>query len=572
MERRAFIAIVLSLAVLFAYQALSPRPKLVPDTTGQPSPTVGGGPVPVVAADVVPPPTAIAEPGSAGSVIETETRIETKNVIATFTNRGGRLKSWRLKHYRDGKGEPLELIAADLAGSQPLPFTLRAADEVTTALLNGASYTARTSPGAVSIGPITTKVTLSFDFSSGDLAATKAFTFDPDSYTVGFKSQVLRAGVGQSVAVLWGPGLGDSYAQNGHDTVKPGALYSVAGKVSRVSSSGISKQPYHQQVFEYAGIDDHYFTSFVLNPGLATVQYSNLSIPAADGSGSSARELVSYSVTPSTADAALIYYVGPKDFDTLAEIDRNLTKAIDFGMFAVIVVPLLRSLQWIHGYVGNFGWAITILTVLINVVLFPLNHKSVVSMRRMQEVQPEAKAIQERYAQLKSTDPARQKMNQELMALYKLRGVNPASGCVPILLTLPVFLAFYAMLQTAIELRGAPFVGWIHDLSAPDPVYVLPVLVAASQFVTQWMTPAAGMDPAQQKMMLVMPLVMGFMFATSPAGALIYWLVSGVWRIGQMQLTNYMIGPPRIPVAQSAGERRAKKVGRSKTDAAARGE
>jgi YidC/Oxa1 family membrane protein insertase len=193
-------------------------------------------------------------------------------------------------------------------------------------------------------------------------------------------------------------------------------------------------------------------------------------------------------------------------------------------------------------------------------------------MRKMQEIQPETKAIQERYSKLKTTDPARQKMNSELMALYKERGVNPASGCIPVLLTLPVFLAFYAMLSTAIELRGAPFVGWIHDLSMPDPYYVLPILVGISQIVTQWMTPQAGVDPTQQKMMMIMPVVLMFVFFSTPAGALIYWFVGGVWRIGQMQLTNYMIGPPKVRAVSSAGERRVKRVGQGKTDAAAREE
>ena len=132
-------------------------------------------------------------------------------------------------------------------------------------------------------------------------------------------------------------------------------------------------------------------------------------------------------------------------------------------------MPLLRSLKWVNGYVGNYGWSIIILTLIINAIMFPLRHKSVVSMRKMQEIQPEVKAIQERYSKLKATDPAKQKMNQELMALYKERGVNPASGCVPMLLTMPFIFAFYALLSTAIELRGAPFFGWIHDLSAHDP-------------------------------------------------------------------------------------------------------
>src|SRR5438094_9371034 len=159
------------------------------------------------------------------------------------------------------------------------------------------------------------------------------------------------------------------------------------------------------------------------------------------------------------------FFAVTKDFDVPVTINSDLTQAINFGMFAVIVVPLLRSLKWVHGYIRNYGWSIVILTIIINAIMFPLRHKSAVSMRKMQEIQPEVKSIQDRYSKLKATDPAKQKMNQELMALYKERGVNPAGGCVPMLLTMPVLLAMWALLSTAIELRGAPFVGWIHDLT-----------------------------------------------------------------------------------------------------------
>ena len=193
--------------------------------------------------------------------------------------------------------------------------------------------------------------------------------------------------------------------------------------------------------------------------------------------------------------------------------------------------------------------------------MFPLRHKSVVSMRKMQEIQPEVKSIQDRYAKYKTTDPARQKMNQELMTLYKERGVNPASGCVPMLLTMPVLVAFYALLSTAIELRGAPFVGWIHDLSLHDPFYVTPVLMGATMVWQQKLAPAAGVDPTQQKMMMVMPVVFTFMFLWAPAGVAVYWLMSNLWGIGQQYLTNYLIGPPAVRTVRPAAERQIKRVG-----------
>jgi YidC/Oxa1 family membrane protein insertase len=203
------------------------------------------------------------------------------------------------------------------------------------------------------------------------------------------------------------------------------------------------------------------------------------------------------------------------------------------------------------------------------VAMFPLRHKSVVSMRRMQEIQPEIKAIQDRYAKLKITDPARQKMNTEMMALYKERGVNPASGCVPMLLTLPVLFAFYAMLSVAIELRGAPFFGWIKDLSVHDPLYITPVLMGLTQFVQTKMTPSTA-DPTQQRIMLLMPLMFMGMFLWAPSGLVLYWTASNIWAIGQQAITNKLIGPPQQRAVRPAAERRVKAVGAGRSEQAAK--
>lgn len=564
MERRVLIALFMSFLVLYLYQTFfsKPTPKPIPTATGVAAPAAPGQ-APSQAATSTDAPVNAA-PALVGEMAERDVKVETTHVIAVFTNRGGRLKSWKLKDYRDRNGDPLELVDPTLAGSQPLPFSLTVPDAATTAQLNSSLYAVREAAGSSAADQV------SFEFQTSDgLKVTKAFSLNPGSYTVALRARVLRGDAPIVPTVQWGPGLGDNDSQTGRYAVKPEALFSSAGSVSRIASSKILAQPNYEQDFDYAGIDDHYFAAFAIKPGKAKVVYQPLQIPPPAGSKDPARDLVAFSIEPATADQALTFYAGPKDFDTLAAIDRNLVKAINFGMFSVIVVPLLRSLNWIHSYIGNYGWSIFILTVLINLVLFPLNHKSVVSMRKMQEIQPEAKAIQERYSKLKATDPAKAKMNQELMALYKENGVNPASGCIPILLTLPVFLAFYALLTTAIELRGAPFVGWIHDLSLPDPYYVMPVLVGASQVLTQWMTPQAGVDPAQQRMMMIMPVVLIFVFVSTPSGALIYWLVGNVWRMGQMKLTNY-IHPPKVHVVRPAAERRVKRVGGGKTDEAAR--
>ncbi|MGE0448422.1 MAG: membrane protein insertase YidC [Vicinamibacterales bacterium] len=560
MERRVLLAIFLSFLVLYAYQTFFPSTPPKPSPESAASGAAPGGAA-ATASPVVPSPDTEPVAARVGDTSEREVRVESPTLVATFTNRGGRLKSLRLKQYLDRTGDPLELVDQSIAGKHPLPFSLRVDDAAVTAQLNAALYTVQEQKDGEAPG-----VVFAYESESG-LSVRKAFTLDPTSYVIGVDVSGSRNGQTLTPTVLWGPGLGDSDSDTGR-AVKPEGLFASGGKVTRLDAGDVASQSTYQQDFDYAGIDDHYFAAFALDPGAATVTYEAVQVPHPQ-KPDTVRNLMAFSITPAPAERTLRFYAGPKNFETLAAIDRNLVKAINFGMFSVIVVPLLRSLNWIHGYIGNYGWAIFILTILINLVLFPLNHKSVVSMRKMQEVQPQAKAIQERYSKLKATDPARQKMNQEMMALYREHGVNPASGCIPILLTLPVFLAFYALLTTAIELRGAPFIGWIHDLSAPDPYYVMPILVGASQILTQWLTPQAGADPAQQKMMMIMPVVLIFVFVSTPAGALIYWFVGNVWRLGQMQVTNY-IHPPKVRVVRPAAERRVKRVGGGKTENAAR--
>jgi len=592
MERRVLLAIFLSFVVLYAYQALFVRTPAKPPATSTtssgatPATTAApGGSAAATNASPAPPPVSGATTGATGvgtslavapapgtAVIgdteERDVRVETPHVIAVFTNRGGRLKSWRLKNYKDNHGEPLELVLTELAATEPLPFSLQVVDASTTGTLNGALYKVQSSPpGGVQSAPIP----LTFEYQDNNgVHAVKQFTIDPNTYTATLNATVTKGDQPQPLAFVWGPAVGDSDSQSGRYAVKPGGLFASVDRATsptRLTTRNIATQPTYNEDFAYAGVDDHYFMTVAMKTGVAKLTYRTVSIPPPAGSKDPSRDFISYSIEP-TNTGPVTYYVGPKDFDTLSAINPTFTYAINFGWFRIIVVPLLRSLDWIHGFVGNYGWSILALTVLINLILFPLNHKSVVSMRKMQEIQPETKAIQERYAKLKATDPARQKMNQELMALYRERGVNPASGCVPILLTLPVFLAFYSLLTTAIQLRGAPFIGWIHDLSQPDPYYVMPVLVGISQIVTQWMTPQAGVDPTQQKMMMIMPIVLIFVFISTPAGALIYWLVSNVWRLGQQYLTNYLIGPPNIRTIRPPAERRVKRVGGGKTDAA----
>jgi YidC/Oxa1 family membrane protein insertase len=586
-EKRVLFAIFLIFLVLYVYQALLPKPAPKPGVVPSPAATNVGSADQRAAAEVVKAPGAATSPAPASSPAsathnlvgderERDVTVETPDLIAVFTNRGARLKSWRLKRYLNPSKEPLELVSTDIEAGQPLPFTLQGPDDKVTASLNAALYAVR---GPDASG---TSTRVAFDYEGADgLRAVKEFDIS-SPYVIGFRAQVTSgspvqaganppAGIGQPVpvSILWGPAIGDSeeasrYAQ------KPEGLLFNDGKAQRLSAKDLTKQSTYTGDFRYAGVDDHYFMTVALSTGPAKINYQPLSIPPPPGSKDAARDLVSYSLDPGKAGEPEKFFFGPKDFDVLASIDRDLTRAINFGMFAFLVVPLLKSLKWVNGYLGNYGWSIIVLTIIINAVMFPLRHKSVVSMRKMQEIQPEVKAIQDRYSKLKVTDPAKQKMNQELMTLYREKGVNPASGCVPMLLTMPVLFAFYSLLSVSIELRGAPFFGWIHDLSAHDPLYITPVLMGVSQLWQQRMTPAAGMDPAQQKMMMVMPIVFTFMFLWAPAGLAVYWLISNLWAIGQQYATNYLIGPPKVHAVRPAAERRVKRVGGGKTEAAAR--
>jgi YidC/Oxa1 family membrane protein insertase len=577
MERRVLLAIFLSFLVLYAYQAfiVKPVPKVaarataVPQSAGQTDSTISSSNDQAAPSGAsTPPPAAPVAAALVGEPTERDVRVETRDVIAVFTNRGARLKSWRLKHYFDQDRQAQELVERSLA-NQPLPFTLRTPSETINATINSALFTVHGAPS----GDGVTRVAVDLRFEYRDTAgvqAVKEFHLDPSSYIFTFRATVSEGERALVPAILWGPALGDVAAASRYVQAAEGLLYQN-DKVQRLAPKDIAKQSTYEGDFRYAGVDDSYFLSAALFPSSVKVAYQPVSIPGPDPKGP-ARDLVAYSIEPRQAGAPIKFFAGPKDFDVLAAIGPDMTRAINFGMFSVIVVPLLRSLKWVNGYVGNYGWSIVILTIIINAIMFPLQHKSIISMRRMQEIQPQVKAIQDRYAKFKATDPEKQKMNQELMTLYREKGVNPAGGCVPILLTMPVLLAMWAMLQTAIELRGAPFIGWIHDLTQHDPYYVTPVLMGLTQFWQQKLTPATGADPAQQKMMMVMPAVMTAMFLWLPAGAILYYTVGGLLRIGQQYLTNSIIGPPNIKVPRPPAERRIKKVGSGKTEAAASGQ
>jgi YidC/Oxa1 family membrane protein insertase len=579
MERRVLIAISLSILVIYAYQMyLAPRPD---PAKARPAPAAATAPAPAQSASPVPAPEP-APPAEAAPVAvttdssEREIVVDTARVEAVVTNRGGRILHWRLKNYPDNDGKPVDLVPSILPAGEARPFSLAVDDPGVTRRLNESLYrVSGAGPGRVDATRSAATLTFEFEDAAG-LRVRKEIRFEPESYLVTLSSDVRLGGERLNPTTHWGPGLGDVGAVaaggsffTGNYVQPPSAIFHRDGEVERITRDNVGESPVHEASFLFAGIDDHYFLAAALEPGQSRLEYKAVTVAGSEGVE---RRLVAHSIRPDDASRPIRYFVGPKQLETLqgAGINGQLANAINFGIFTFLVIPLLHSLKWVYGFIGNYGWSIILLTILINLVMFPLRHKSLVSMRKTQAIMPLVKAIQDRYADVKITDPARQKMNTEIMNLYREKGVNPAAGCVPMLLTMPVLFAFYSMLSQAIELRGADFGWWIHDLSLKDPFYVTPLLMGATMFWQMWMAPTS-VDPAQQRMMMFMPVVFTVMFLGFPSGLAIYYLVSNLCQIAQQYVTNRMVGPPALqPARAPAAGRALKNVGGGRTEAAQR--
>ena len=568
MEKRVLLAVFLSFLVLFVYQSLIAPPTPVPEQQAVPAEATLTPPARRMEPTVERTPTAepmratdVSDGAEVIAVVADEVArdivVETEQVIAVFSSRGGVLKSWRLQGYAEESGDPYELVPS-LDTSGPLPFTLVADDEQLTAKLREALF--RPSAASLQVGARPRSLIFEYEDSDG-LQARKEYRFDPQNepFVVRFSASVKTTAGSMNPIVRWGPGLGGSSTGGGFGftySQRPQAIFFRDEEVSRLDSSDIEETPTYEGSFQFVGVDDQYFLSAAI-PDSIPLAVSYRPVPI--GSGDDQVVLIDYELRFPEPPTDTRFYMGPKDFDILGSIDTELAQAVHFGFFSWLVVPLHRSLKWVYGYVGNYGWSIILLTIMINAAMFPLRHKSVVSMRKMQELQPEIKSIQGRYKGLKTTDPAKQKMNQEVMSLYRDRGVNPAGGCLPMLLTMPVLFAFYSLLSVTIEIRDAPFVLWIQDLSQPDPLYVTPILMGVTMVAQQRMTPST-VDATQQKVMMVMPVVFTFMFLGAPSGLVLYWFVSNLWGVGQQVVTNRIIGPPKVHTVRPPAERQMKKL------------
>jgi YidC/Oxa1 family membrane protein insertase len=496
---------------------------------------------------------------------EAETVIENDLYRITFTNKGALVKSWVLKKFNnDAQNGPLDLVNAQGAALFGYPLSLWTYDETLRDKLNSALYVI--DPGQagkaekIGAGTLSAPASLTYEYSGQDLAVRKTFHFD-ESYVVNVETSVTYKGSPLPALPAWPAGFGDQstqpfYAASFLDSqfnkniqrVAPRCGFSLFSRCNQVIGGATVPGPFH-----WAGPTDQYFAAVFIpdDPLSASMVTLNHPMPIArDPQKPDSKEVVNVDVIGAAVGnlrgpTVERIFVGPKEIEVLQKIPvagvsgGDLNGIVDFGTFGTIAKALFLWLRWTYKHiVANWGWAIVVQTLIISVALLPLRITQMKSMLKMQRIAPQVKAIQEKYKKYSLRDPRKAGMNEEIGALYKKENVNPAGGCLPMIIQLPFLWAFYGMLRTALDLRHAHWL-WIHDLSAPDPIYLLPILMVVSSLVTQRMTPQAGMDPQQQRMLnVMMPLMMGFIFFRLAAGLNLYYAVVNLIGISQQAVMN----------------------------------
>jgi YidC/Oxa1 family membrane protein insertase len=432
-------------------------------------------------------------------------------------------------------------VAADKYG---YPLTLWSYDETLRNKMNSVLYVA-TSTGSAAPAEI------KFAYDDGDISVQKTFTFDRNSYVVGVRTAVYQKGAQVTAFPMWPAGFGSD--MTGPQYAAGQIVYQYDDKVEQLAIKKISGDGTLPGPFNWAGLSDQYFAAVFLpaDPMNAVVVTLRNAIEIPHG-GSDTKQMdkvdvLGAAVGSSRGVSNARLYVGPKALADLESVpvpgitgaEPDLRAIVDFGRLGIIARPLFLWLKWMYNHiVGNWGWAILLQTLVINLALLPLRLSQMKSMLKMQRVAPQIKSIQEKYKKYSLRDPKKAEMNEEISALYKKEGVNPAGGCLPLLIQMPFLFAYYRMLNVAMDLRHAPWL-WVHDLSAPDPFHILPVAIIVTMLVMQRMTPQAGMDPAQQKMMnVMMPGMLGIMSWNLPAGLGLYWSAGQLIGIVQQSVMN----------------------------------
>ena len=537
MDKRTILAIVLSVTVILIYQMFFMKPPVKepapPQETAQtekkdvpasaPPPTAPSAPTQIKAGkDIVPP---------APVVAERFITVDTPLYSAQFTTKGGALHSFKLKGYRQklvASSEPIEMV--DVAPGMPPPLTVSFPGSSLDPPGEG-MYESETKSLALTDTKEPQRLVL-WHTVANVMKIEKIFTFYPDRYAIDLEVRTFNLNavpLSQNASINW-----NQYADPKEETDSwshKGPVAFVAKDIERIDVKKIEGGKLLGPNVTWGGYESKYFIAAVIpqNPTLTSLAV------AKDG-----RDMVSVSLqgpkilVPGGQADSFIYtlFIGPKDYSILKVQNVHLENAIDFGSWLKwLAMPLLILLKWLYQYVHNYGIAIIILTILIKLIFWPLGNKSYESMKKMQKLQPKMKELQEKYK------GDRQKLSQETMALYRTHKINPMSGCLPMLIQIPVFFGLYKTLLYAIELRHSPFFWWIQDLSEKDPYYITPIIMGGTMWLQQKMTPVGG-DPMQQKVMLWMPVIFTFLFLSFPSGLVIYWLFNNIISIGQQYYIN----------------------------------
>lgn len=547
MEKRLILAIVLSFIVLLAFQALffkQPPEQKNAEVPAQGQAAPKSVPLPAVqskaaadqpqASPVPPPKTSAGAPTTPLPVVaaqrEESVLVETSLFKAVWSNNGGVLRSWKLKRYLDDKGENMELVFPGPADGNRYPFSLATDDPEFAGQVNNALFVAPVKSLKIADGK---RAEIRFEYAdSQGNKVEKLFTFQGGRYDFGVTINVLKNGKKIDPLVLWGPGLGvplTAEEMKKRFATGVGLAVRASGKVFRVDEQKYTPQQNAFNFAEWSAYEDNYFAAMFINPSPtgSAIFLQELKENAAP------RYFLVASVPSSV-------FIGPKEYALLKSLGPNTKALVNFGFFGSIAEILLILIRWIHQFVPNWGFAIIVLTFIVKVIFFPLTYSSTKSMSKMQEIQPKIKALRNKYKNAKRDIAQRRAMNEEMMKLYKEHGINPAGGCLPMLIQIPVFWGLFRMLVVAVEFRHSPFVFWIKDLSLKDPTYITPILMGATQFISQKMTPTAG-DPTQARIMLIMPVIMTIFFMSFQSGLVLYWLTSNVLQIGQQYIMNRMI-------------------------------
>ena len=534
------VAFVLMGLVLFLTQYLykpsTPSPK---KTAAQPS-------AQAVAPEPSPPqpkPAAATPPPSRVSAEQEDlVTLETSVYRVVLSNRGGVVRSWVLRNYRDGKGQPLDLV--DPEGAQKTGWPLSVA-------LNGQNGVPGFNQVLCAARPAADGLGVDFEYAEGRTVLRKSIRLQKDRYLAQISSSVVIDGRPAPHVLTWRGGFGDRAMENQPATLHTLRFDLAQNKLIVEEAKAAKNGPVsHSGSFSFAGIEDKYFAAVALPDGPGTFEIRTYSDSRAPAEGASEVAFLGMGVGGLDTNSFSLF-AGPKDIDILRAVNPKLEQVVDFGWFGFIAKPLFLSLNWLNNrLVQNYGWSIVLLTVIINFLLLPLKYTSLRSMKKMQALQPQIAAINEKYKGIGLRDPRKSEQQQEVMELYKKHGVNPMGGCMPMLLQLPFFFAFYKVLTVAIEMRGAEWL-WVKDLSQPEhlPIRILPIAMILSQFVMQKMTPTTSTDPTQQRMMMLMPLIFGFMFYGLSSGLVLYWLTGNLVGILQQWFFNRLGGPAPAPAA-----------------------